>query len=192
MRIQPLPPDTLTGEVRAVHDGIADLIGRSQGQVSMMDSHGALLGPFPPMLRYPQFGIPALSFIRTLDMHATLDKRVREVAILTVGAAFGARFILYAHEIMADAFGLSPDVVASLAAGNHPYGLNEQEAIAHHIAHVLVGGHIVPDSTYKRAAQLLGQDAVAELIFLVGSYCLIAIALNGFDMPAPDLGNDSA
>ncbi len=75
------------------------------------------------MLQYPQFGIPALTFLRSLDTHGTLDKAVREVAILTVGAAFGARFELYAHEIMAAAFGLLPDVIASLAAGGRPNGL---------------------------------------------------------------------
>ncbi|PSL33622.1 carboxymuconolactone decarboxylase family protein [Chitinophaga ginsengisoli] len=186
MRIQPLPPDTLGSETRSVHEEIAHLVGRSQRQVPMIDAQGALLGPFPAMLHYPQFGIPALSFIRTLDMHATLNKRVREVAILTVAASFGARFELYAHEIMAEAFGIAPDVVALLAAGGHPDGLNEQEAIAHSIAHVLVNGHVVPDSTYKRAVQLLGQDAVAELFFLIGGYCFIAIILNGFDMPSPE------
>ncbi|MCF6406385.1 hypothetical protein L3C95_26045 [Chitinophaga filiformis] len=187
MRLQPLPPDTLSSEARSVHDEIANLVGRSQSQVKMTDTQGALLGPFPAMLHYPKFGIPALSFLKTLDMHATLDKSVREVAILTVGASFGARFEIYAHEIMAEAFGLSADVVASLAAGNHPHGLNEQQAIAHNIARVLVSGHVVPDSTYKRAVQLLGQDAVAELFFLIGGYCLIAIILNGFDIPAPEL-----
>jgi hypothetical protein len=186
MRIKPLPPDALSAETRYVHDEIASLVGRSQSQVTMLDAQGALLGPFPPMLHYPQFGIPALSFLRSLDMHATLDKRVREVAILTVGAAFGARFELYAHEIMAAAFGLQDDIVAALAAGGHPYGLNEQENIAHHIAHVLVNGHIVPASTYKRAIQLLGQAGVAELFFLTGGYSFIAMILNGFDMPAPD------
>jgi 4-carboxymuconolactone decarboxylase len=176
----------LDGEIRAVHEEIAGLVGRSQSQVTMMDAQGALLGPFPVMLHYPQFGIPALSFLRTLDIHATLDKRVREVAILTVAGSFGARFELYAHEIMAEAFGLSADVIASLAAGGHPHGLNEQELIAHTVAQVLVAGHIVPDSTYRRAVQLLGQDAVAELFFLIGGYCFIAIILNGFDMPAPE------
>jgi len=185
MRIKPLPPDSLSPEARYVHDEIAGLVGRSQSQVNMLDAQGALLGPFPPMLHYQQFGIPALSFLRALDMHATLDKRVREVAILTVGAAFGARFELYAHEIMAAAFGLPGDIIASLAAGGHPYGLNEQETIAHNIAYALVTGHIVPDSTYNHAVELLGQDGVAELFFLVGGYSLIAMILNGFDMPAP-------
>jgi len=186
MRIKPLPPAELTAEARYVHDEIARLIGHSQGQVNMMNEQGALLGPFAPMLAYPQFGLPGLSFLRTLDVHATLDKRVREVAILTVGAAFGARFILYAHEIMAAAFGLSANDIAALAAGDHPYGLNEQESIAHSVAHSLVRGHIAPASTYSRAVQLLGRDGTAELFFIVGGYSLIAMILNGFDMPAPE------
>jgi 4-carboxymuconolactone decarboxylase len=190
MRIKPLPPDALSPEVRYVHDEIARLVGHSQSQVKMIDTQGALLGPFAPMLHYPQFGIPALSFLRTLDTQATLAKTVREVAILTVGSAFGSRFELYAHEIMAAAFGLSPTVIATLAAGGHPYGLNEAEDIAHTIACSLVSGHIVPDSTYEQAVHVLGQDGVAELFFLVGGYSLIAMILNGFDMPAP--ANDKA
>lgn len=186
MRIKPLPPEQLSSEVRYVHDEIASLVGRSQSPVRMMNDEGALLGPFAPMLHFPVFGIPALTFLRTLDTHATLDKRVREVVILTVGGAYGARFELYAHEIMAEAFGISPDIIASLAAGCRPAGLNEKETIAHTIAHVLVSGHIVPDSAYKQGIQLLGKDGIAELFFLIGGYSLIAMILNGFDMPAYD------
>lgn len=186
MRIKPIPPGDLSPATRYVHDEIANLVGHSQGQVVMLNEEGALLGPFPPMLHYPQFGIPALSFLRTLDQHATLPKTVREVAILTVGSAFGARFELYAHEIMAAAFGLSPGNIAALAAGGHPYGLNQQEDMAHTIASTLVGGRIVPEATYRQAVQVLGKEGVAELFFLVGGYSLIAVILNGFDMPAPE------
>ena len=185
MRIQPLSPDQLNPDVRYVHDEIASLVGRSQSQVKMTDDNGALLGPFIPMLQYPQFGIQALSFLRTLDTHATLPKTAREVAILTVGGFYGAAFELYAHHIMAAAFGIPANIIATLAAGGHPQGLNEQEAVVHDIAYALVSGHIVPDATYKHAVLLLGKDAVAELFFLIGGYCLIAIILNGFDIPAP-------
>lgn len=185
-RIKPLTPESLNANVRYVHDEIASLIGRSQGPVKMIDANGALLGPFPAMLHYPQFGIPALTFLQSLDTHATLNKAVREVAILTVGGAFGARFQLYAHEIMAAAFGLSPLTISTLASGGHPQGMPEQETIAHDIAFALVTGRIIPDSTYNHAVNLLGRDGVAELYFLTGGYCLIATILNGFDMSAPE------
>lgn len=186
MRIKPIAPDRLGPDVRYVHVEIARLVGHSQGQVKMMNEEGALLGPFPPMLHHPRFGIPALTFLRSLDNYATLPKTVREVAILTVGGALGARFELYAHEIMAEAFGIPARIISTLASGGRPEGLGEQEAIAHDIARTLVTGHIVPDATYKYAVQLLGQDGVAELFFLIGGYCLIAVVLNGFNIPAPD------
>lgn len=186
MRIKPLKPETLNAEQRFVHDEIANLIGHSQGQVKMIDSDGALLGPFPPMLKHTQFGIPALTFIKSLDNHATLDKTVREVAILTVGGALGAKFELYAHEIMAEAFGLSPITIATLASGGSPNDLTEEQAITHEIARALITGHIVPDSSYKLGVKLLGENGVAELFFLIGGYSLIAMVLNGFDIPAPE------
>lgn len=185
MRIKPLPPHLLDPDVRYVHDEIAKLVGKSQSQVNMLNDEGSLLGPFPPMLQYPQFGIPALSFLRTLDMHATLDKKVREVVILTVGSAFGARFELYAHEIMAASFGVAPDVIATLAAGGIPQDLNKTETVAHNIARVLASGNVVPDSTYNRAVELLGENGIAELLFLIGGYAFIAMILNGFDISAP-------
>lgn len=186
MRIKPLKPETLRPEIRYVHDEIAKLIGNSQSQVNMVNEQGALLGPFIPMLHFPQFGVPALSFVRTLDTHATLPKALREIAILTVGGFFGARFELYAHEIMAEAFGISQNMIALLAMGAHPTNLNEEENIVHNIAYTLVTGSIVPDSTYKYAIKLLGKEGVAELYFLIGGYSLIAIILNGFDIPSPD------
>ncbi|GAO44677.1 carboxymuconolactone decarboxylase family protein [Flavihumibacter petaseus] len=187
MRIKPIPPEQLNEELRNVHEAIANLTGHRQSQVKMTDEHGALLGPFAPMLHYPQFGIPALSFLRAIDAQATLDRRVREVVILTVGAAFDARFELYAHQITGAAVGLAAGTIATLAAGGHPQELNEQEHIAHIITNALVRGHTIHDSTYNQATAILGKDGVAELFFLVAGYCLIAVILNGFDMPAPEL-----
>lgn len=186
MRVPPVLPENMDAQTRYVHDEIAKLVSHSQGPVSMLNADGALIGPFPPMLQFSKFGIPALSFIRTLDMHASLPPKVREVAILTVGAAFGARFELYAHEIMAEHFGIPRAVVAALASGNHPAELNKEEAVAHEVAGLLAKGQIVPDAIYDNAVKLLGNEGAAELIFLVGAYVLIAVVLNGFNVPAPE------
>lgn len=186
MRINPLHPEKMNSEVRSVHNEVLNLITRSQGSVNMLDAQGSLIGPFPPMLQFSQFGIPALSFIRSLDSYGTLPKKVREVAILTVGSAFGARFELYAHEIMAQHFGFALTAISSLSSGNRPSELSEEESISYEIAHVLVKGRIIPDSTYTYAVQLLGDDGIAELIFLVGAYIMLATVLNGFDVPVPE------
>lgn len=182
MRVNPVNPKDMNPEVLHVHQEVVKLITSSQGPVTMLDKEGALVGPFPPMLSFPQFGIPALSFVRALDNHAILPKKVREVAILTIGTAYGARFELFAHEIMAKHLGFSPRAVASLASGICPVELNQEEALAYEIASTLAKGRIVPDSSYNLAKDLLGAEGVAELIFLIGAYNLLAMVLNGFDV----------
>ena len=110
---------------------------------------------------------------------------MREVAILTVGAAFGARYALYAHELTAAEVGLSAAQIATLAAGGRPAVLNDEEGIAYEVGRVLASGRILAASTYARAIDVLGRDGVGELVFLIGGYCLIAMLLNAFDVPVP-------
>jgi alkylhydroperoxidase/carboxymuconolactone decarboxylase family protein YurZ len=185
MRLAPILPENLGAQLRAVHDGVASLVTEKQNRIAILNEQGALIGPFPAMLHFPQFGVPALLLHRALAAEARLPKTVREVAILTVGAAFGARYEIYAHEITAAEAGLSPSQVATLAAGGRPATLTDEEAIAYEVAGLLAGGCILPASTYSRAVDVLGRDGVGELAFLVGGYCLIAMVLNAFDVPVP-------
>lgn len=183
MRVSPIPPTEMNDEVSYVYNEIVRLITRSQGPVNMVNNQGALTGPFPPMLKFPQFGIPALGLIRALDTYMTLSGKVREVVILTVGSTFGARFELFAHEIMAKHFGFSDSAVASLASGIAPTDLNSEESVAYKIACVLAKGAIIPDSLFKIAIEVFGEEGTAELIFLTGAYALLAMILNGYDVP---------
>jgi len=186
MRLKPLTPDTLDPERRAVHDTIVELMVRRQPQIVAQNAQGALIGPFAAMLHFPRFGVPALRFLAAIGTEARLPARIREVAILTVGAHFHARYEIYAHEIMAAVAGLSELQIAILAIGRCPAGLTPEETIAHDMATVLAGGQTLPASTYARAVALLGLDGVGELTFLISGYCLISMALNCFDVPVPD------
>jgi 4-carboxymuconolactone decarboxylase len=188
MRLPPLPPETLNAELRNVHDTIVNMVTGSMPDVVSLDAKGALIGPYAPMLHFPTFGVPALQFIAAVNANSRLPKAVREITILTVGAVFNAQYELYAHEIMGGSVGLSPAQVATLAAGSRPADLTDHEAVAHDVARALATGRVLPTSTYNLAAEAFGSDGVAELVFLTGSYCLIAVVLNAFDVPAPEIG----
>jgi len=186
MRLQPLSPDALPPELRSVHQTIVDLMVRRQPQIVAEDRSGALIGPFPAMLHFPAFGIPALRLLAAIGTEAKLPPLVREVVILTVGARLNARYELYAHEIMGAVAGLSAAEVALLAAGRRPPTLSDEAAIAHDVASALLDGRTLAASTFDRATALLGHDGLGELVFLMGGYVLIALVLNCFDMPVPD------
>jgi 4-carboxymuconolactone decarboxylase len=46
------------------------------------------------------------------------------------------------------------------------------------------GPHL-PELIYRQAVAAFGQHGAAELIYLVGLYCLVSVTLNGFDVPVP-------
>lgn len=185
MRLPPLPPESLSPELLQIHEGIVKLVSQSQGHIDILDANGGLIGPFPAYMHFPSFGVPAALFQRALNSEAKLPKRVREVAILTVGARFGARYELYAHELTGADVGLSPSQISTLASGGCPPDLSEEEMIGHHVARCLSAGRILPQSTYDLANRLLGEAGVGELAYLVGGYCLISVLLNCFDVPLP-------
>ena len=82
--------------------------------------------------------------------------------------------------------GLPDDTLATIVAGQRPADLGREEAIAYDIASKLVSGGALPELSYGQAVAAFGESATAELIYLVGLYCLVSVTLNGFDVPVPE------
>ena len=186
MRIPPIPPDTMDSTIRIVHDRMAaDVSQYFHGFVADRPD-GALIGPFPALLRFRQFGEPAWAYVKALLEHSVLPKPAHEVAILVAGAAFASRYELYAHEHVAAEAGLSPAKIAAIVAGQRPIDLDRQEAVAYDVAYLLSRGGTLPDTTYRLAVDTFGGEAAGELIFLVAGYAMLSIVLNAFDAPVPE------
>jgi hypothetical protein len=45
---------------------------------------------------------------------------------------------------------------------------------------------VLPELNYRNAVEAFGLGGAAELIYLVGLYCLVSVTLNGFDVPVPE------
>lgn len=129
MRLPPLPPAAMTKDQRALHDAMAPVIAEHLKGFVSRRSDGALVGPFPPMLHFLQFGQPAWEYTRALIEQAKLPKKVREVAILVTGACFNSRYELYAHEHVAESTGLSLATIATIAAGQRQRQLQVSEQL---------------------------------------------------------------
>jgi hypothetical protein len=88
--------------------------------------------------------------------------------------------------LVAERRGLPDDKLATIIAGQRPSDLSREEAIAYDIAAALVSGGVLPELSYRQAVEAFGQHGAAELIYLVGLYCLVSVTLNGFDVPVPE------
>jgi 4-carboxymuconolactone decarboxylase len=69
--------------------------------------------------------------------------------------------------------------------GQLPGDLTREEGIAYDVASALLHHGTLPELNYWQALEEFGQHGAAELIYLVGLYCLVSITLNGFNVPVP-------
>ncbi len=185
MRLVPIPPPQLNDAQRQLFDSIVSFTKAQHPKFAFANEEGALVGPFNPMLHFPQFGKAAWGVNVALSESTTLPKPVHELVILVTGARFSSRYEIYAHELVAESAGLPDAKIASLAAGGRPGNLTDDESIAFDVASVLTRGAQLPDSTYRAAMAAFGEKGVAEIIYLVGFYCLISVLLNGYDAAVP-------
>jgi 4-carboxymuconolactone decarboxylase len=44
----------------------------------------------------------------------------------------------------------------------------------------------LPELSYRAAVAAFGEHGAAELIYLIGLYCLVSVTLNGFNVPVPE------
>jgi 4-carboxymuconolactone decarboxylase len=188
MRLPLIPPAALTDEQKPLYADMKSGIEKNFKGFATVGAQGELLGPWNPWLHAPKFGGPIWELTKAMSEAPSLPRPVREVAILVTGAHFHSAYELYAHVIAAEQRGLSDDTLATIVAGQRPGDLPRDQAIAYDVAAALVGGGVLPELTYRQAVQTFGQHGTAELIYLVGLYCMVSVTLNGFDVPVPEAG----
>ncbi len=186
MRLPLIKPADLNPEQRPLYEDMRAGIEKNFQGFATIAENGALMGPWNPWLHQPKFGKPIWELIKALSFSPSLPKQIREVAILVTGAKFRAAYEIYAHVMIAEARGLSDDKIATIAAGQRPSDLTRDETIAYDVASALVSHGALPALTYRQNVDTFGEHAAAELIYLVGLYCLVSVTLNGFDVPVPE------
>ncbi|RYJ02691.1 MAG: carboxymuconolactone decarboxylase family protein [Acetobacteraceae bacterium] len=186
MRLPLIPPEALSDEQKPLYADMRAGIEKNFKGFATIGTDGALLGPWNSWLHEPKIGGPIWELTKAMSEAPSLPRPVREVAILVTGAHFHSAYELYAHVIAAEQRGLSDDTLATIVAGQRPGDLPRDQAIAYDVASALVGGGVLPELTYRQAVQTFGQHGTAELIYLVGLYCMVSTTLNGFDVPVPD------
>ena len=186
MRLPLLSPSDLSPAQQELYDDMRSGIESNFKGFKAINSDGALIGPWNPWLRFSKFGGPIWELVKALSASPTLPRPVREVAILVTGAHFHSAYELYAHVLIAEARGLPDDKIGTIVAGQRPMDLSREEAVTYDLASALVSGSVLPELVYRQAVATFGEDGAAELIYLVGLYCLVSVTLNGFDVPVPE------
>ena len=170
--------DELDDDGREVWDSIT----ASRG--SIVTDDGVLMGPFNAWVTAPSIGARLAELGAALRFESSVERRLLEVAIITVGARWQAEFEWWAHSRMALQHGVGQDTVDAIARGETP-PMPDDERVVHEVARqLLADGHVDP-AAYEAGRQLLGDRGIVELVTLCGYYTLVSFTLNAFEVALP-------
>lgn len=117
---------------------------------------------------------------------SSLPARLSELAILTMAAWWQAEFEWWAHHPIAVRAGLDERVAEAIRRGDAPVFTQQDESVVYRFVQALLQTRRVPDALYQEAIDVLGADAVVDLVGITGYYTLISMTINVFEIEPPD------
>jgi 4-carboxymuconolactone decarboxylase len=142
-------------------------------------------GPYNAMLRSPELGKRMFALLDYLRFNTSVPRRLNEFAILIQARLWTSQVEWLAHYPIAVREGLSEATAADLKAGRRPASMKPDEAAVYDLCMELSTTHTVSDATYRRAAQVLNEQQLVDLLTLSGTYMTVAMLMNGFEQGVP-------
>lgn len=177
-RLPALDPMALTPAQQRVHDAIT------------AGPRGKVQGPLQVWLQSPELADKAQALGAFCRFGTSLPPRLSELAILVMGAHWQAGFEWAAHAPIAASAGLEPAAIEAVRRGETPVLADAPARVVHAFASELLTRRRVSDATYADAVAVLGQQAVVELVGILGYYTLISMTIVAFDVALPDGTSD--
>ena len=161
-----------------------DAVAGSRGG-DLVNSEGGLVGPFNAFVHAPGVGRQLTELGRVVRFETSIERRLSEVAIITVGARWKAEFEWWAHARMARRHGVADEVVDAIGRGEDPPFEAHDERTVYQVASQLTRRGQLDAETYTAARRLLGEAGLVELVSLCGYYTLVSYLLNAVTVPLP-------
>ncbi len=158
-RLEPLDPATLDNETSAlVPEGSFNI--------------------FTTLARHPKLLKRWLVFGNHVLAKSTLPERERELAILRVGWRCGAEYEFGQHTVIAKRCGITDDEIAALTRDLDQGGWAVDDRTLLVAVDELHDDQCITAQTWDALAQRWSEQQLLDLIFTVGQYTLVSMALN--------------
>lgn len=145
---------------------------------ALLDGLGRL-NIFTTLAHHPKLLKRWLVFGGHVLARSTLPERERELLILRVGWRCGSEYEFGQHTIIGRRSGLTDEEVARLAAEGLD-GWSDDDAALVRAADELVAEKAIGDETWAALTARWDDQQVIDLVFAVGQYVLVSMALNTF------------
>jgi alkylhydroperoxidase family enzyme len=184
-RIQPLPPQEWPAEMRQALAALRPPEPRHplpegrEGRPKALNALGTLA-------RHPALTRAYHTFNGHVLFASTLSIRQREILVLRVASVRRAAYEWAQHVVLAGDAGLDSDEVARIAEGPDAPGWSPLERAMLRATDELLADAMVTDATWKTLASELDEQQLMDLVFTVGAYEVLAMALRSFGVELDD------
>jgi len=169
-RVPPLPEDQLDPELR------------------VRFGSGPILNIFRTLANHAPLAKRWTVFANHVLARSTLPAREREILILRIGWLCRSGYEWGQHVAIGRAAGLSEEEIARIAAGPDAAGWSAPERALLRATDELHGDAFISDATWAELAKRWNTQQLMDLVFTVGQYNLVSMALNSFGVqPEPGL-----
>ena len=176
-RMPSIPPEGWTDDVRelfAVYEGEE---GRQNGSKYNFTHWFA---------NHPELATNWMRYNHSLSRGA-LDPRLREIVVLRVSHRYQSEYEWNLHVQISAPLGIGPAELEAVKVGPDDPLWNDTERLCLRATDQLCTIHDIDDDVWNALAERFDRKEQMELLFLVGSYTLLAWVLRTVRMPLEDL-----
>jgi 4-carboxymuconolactone decarboxylase len=148
---------------------------------------GRVFNIFRTLANHPDLARRWLVFGNHILGKSTLAVRERELVILRIGYLCQSGYEWGQHVLIARAAGMSDEEIRSCKTGPETPGLSELDRLLLTATDELHADAHITDATWEGLSKHLSQQQMMDLVFTVGQYNLVSMALNSFGVQ-PDEG----
>ena len=164
-RLAPLAPEEWSDEQR-------ELLTRGNPQ--------RVLNVFATLARHPDLLRRWMPFGNHVLFKSSLPAREREMAILRIGWLCRSGYEFHQHTRIGKASGLSDDEIERLKHGPDAPGWTEAESALLRAVDELHADQFVSEGTWQRLSAHYDTRQLIDIVFAVGQYTMVSMALNSF------------
>ena len=151
-----------------------------QRELLMRGNPPRVLNVFATLVRHQNLYRHWMPFANHVMFKSSLPSREREMAILRIGWLCRSGYEFHQHTRIGKQSGLSDAQIERLKSGPDAAGWTEAESALLRAVDDLHGDQFISDETWQRLGKHYDTRQIIDLVFAVGQYTLVSMALNSF------------
>ncbi len=183
-RIDPLPPDDWPDAMR---DALAALRpAQAKHPFPKREGRPKGLNVLGTLAHHPELAQAFHTFNGYILFASTLTPRQREMLVLRVAAVRGSTYEWEQHAVLAADVGLEAEEVFRIAEGPGAPGWSRLDRAMLSAVDEMIADGMVGDETWQILAGEFDDRHLMDLVFTVGAYEILAVALRSFGVELDD------